>query len=312
MILSVSRRTDIPAFYSEWFMNRLRDGYVLVRNPMSYHQVSRINLSPDVVDCIVFWSKNPQPLFTCLDELDSQYKFYFQYTINGYEKDIEPNIPLLDERIDNFIYLSKRYGADNVIWRYDPIMLTAKYTIDWHVKTFEYIASKLSGYTKTCVFSYIDVYEKNRCNLGKLGLNDISIEEMKDIALRMNEIAQRYNIVMKTCSEDINLMDIGIQKSCCIDPVLISDIVGSKIIAKKDKNQRESCGCVESIDIGQYNTCRHACVYCYANYKIGVVNNNVLKHDDSSPMLVGNLEEGDKIHEREVKSLKDMQLSFFD
>ena len=153
MILSVSRRTDIPAFYSDWFINRLREEVVWVRNPMNYHSISQISLAPNVVDCIVFWSKNPQPMFKYLDEIESKYKFYFQYTINAYEKDLEPNLPSLDERLNNFIYLAKRYGKERVIWRYDPIIITPKYNLEWHIKRFEYIANKLKDYTTTCVFS---------------------------------------------------------------------------------------------------------------------------------------------------------------
>lgn len=312
MILSVSRRTDIPAFYSDWFMNRLHEGYVLVRNPMSYHQVSKINLIPEIVDCIVFWSKNPQPMFKYLDELEKKYKFYFQYTINAYEKDLEPNIPSLEDRIDNFINLSKRYGNDRVIWRYDPVVITNKYNIKWHLNRFSYIAKRLNGYTKSCVFSYIDVYNKNRSNLMNIGFKDINYEDMLAIANGFKSILQSFDIELKSCCEDVDLSSCGVNKSCCIDPVLISKIADSKIIAIKDKNQRESCGCVESIDIGQYNTCNHGCIYCYANYQKKVVENNILKHSDNSPMLIGNIEEGDKIHIREIKSLKDNQISLFD
>lgn len=311
MILSVSRRTDIPAFYSEWFINRVREGFVMVRNPMNYHSISKVDISPNIVDCIVFWSKNPQPLFKHLDELDKNYKFYFQYTINAYDKDLEPHLPSLDERINNFIFLSKRYGKENVIWRYDPIMITQKYDIEWHTKNFEYIANKLKGYTKSCIFSYLDVYDKNKNNLSMLGMQELNQDVMIKIAEKIKPIADKNGIELKTCSEDINLTGLGIKKSCCIDPNLITEIVGCNIKAIKDKNQRESCGCVESIDIGQYNTCMHGCVYCYANYSKESVKTNCLKHNKNSKLLLGDIEEKDKIHEREVKSLKDLQTSFF-
>lgn len=312
MILSVSRRTDIPAFYSDWFMNRLREEVVMVRNPMNYHGISKINLSPNVVDCIVFWTKNPQPMFKYLDEIEKKYKFYFQYTMNAYEKDMEPNLPNLDERLKNFIYLSERYGKERVIWRYDPIVITPKYSLEWHIKKFEYIASKLRNYTKTCVFSFLDIYDKNRKNLSKLEIQTIDQDTMIDIARKIKPIADKNNIELKTCSEDIDLYEFGIKKSCCIDPNLIADIVGCKIKSIKDKNQRESCGCVESIDIGQYNTCKHGCVYCYANYSQESVKTNCLKHIKTSKLLLGDIETDDKIHERDVKSLKELQTSFFE
>lgn len=312
MILSVSRRTDIPAFYSEWFINRIREKSVMVRNPMNYHSISCIDLSPDVVDCIVFWSKNPKPLFKYLDELDKNYRFYFQYTINAYDKDLEPNLPSLDERIDNFIFLSKRYGKERVVWRYDPIIFTVNNTLQWHLNKFEYIANRLSGYVSSCVFSFIDVYDKNKGNLNKVKIQNIKQEEMTETAIKLKQIADKYNIQFKTCSEDIDLSMVGIEKSCCIDPNLISRIINCKIKAVKDKNQRPSCGCVESIDIGQYNTCKHGCIYCYANYSSEAVKNNCKKHILTSPLLLGEKEDGDKINFRKVKSLKELQSTFFD
>ena len=312
MILSVSRRTDIPAFYSEWFINRIREKSVMVRNPMNYHSISCIDLSPDVVDCIVFWSKNPKPLFKYLDELDKNYKFYFQYTINAYDKDLESNLPSLDERINNFIILSKRYGKEKVVWRYDPIIITGNNTLEWHLGKFEYIANKLNGYVSSCVFSFIDVYDKNKGNLNRVKIQNLQQKEMTEIAKELKKIADKYNIKLKTCSEDIDLSTVGIAKSCCIDPDLICDIINCKIKAVKDKNQRPSCGCVESIDIGQYNTCKHACIYCYANYSNEAVKNNCKKHIPTSPLLLGEKETEDKVNIRKVKSLKELQSTFFD
>lgn len=311
MILSVSRRTDIPAFYSDWFINRLREEVVMVRNPMNYHGISKISLSPNVVDCIVFWSKNPKPMFKYLDEIEDKYKFYFQYTINAYENDMEPYLPSLDERLESFIYLSNKYGKEKVIWRYDPIVITPKYNLEWHVNRFDYIASKLKNYTYDCVFSFLDVYDKNRNNLSKLEIQEITRDIMIEIAQKLKPIADRHGIELRTCGEDIDLVYLGIKKSCCIDPILISKIVDCRIKAIKDKNQRASCGCVESIDIGQYNTCKHGCVYCYANYSQESVKNNCLKHCKTSKLLLGEIEKEDKIHEREVKSLKELQSSFF-
>lgn len=312
MILSVSRRTDIPAFYSEWFINRLKEKCVWVRNPMNYHSISEIDLSPNVVDCIVFWTKNPQPMFKYLDTIDKNYKFYFQYTINAYDKEVEPNLPLLNKRIENFIYLSNKYGKDKVIWRYDPIILTNKYNMKWHEDKFKYIAQKLQGFVSSCVFSFIDVYDKNRNNLSQLELKDINLNTIRDISQKLKTIADEFGIEIKTCSEDIDLINLGIKKSCCIDPILISNIINCKIKTKKDKNQRASCGCVESIDIGQYNTCKHGCIYCYANYSQESVKTNCLKHVPTSKLLLGQKEDGDKINKRVARSLKDLQTTFFD
>lgn len=312
MILSISRRTDIPAFYSEWLMNRIREGFVMVRNPMNYHAISKIDLNPQVVDCIVFWSKNPQPLFKYLDELDQNYYFYFQYTINAYGQDLEPNLPPLDKRIENFIFLSERYGKEKVIWRYDPIIITNQHTIEWHLQNFESIAKKLNGYVETCTYSFVDVYEKNQKNLGKISMQNITQAQMIDISSKLNEIAKKYNIQLKTCCETIDLSNLSIQHSCCIDKNLISRMINYKVNVKKDKNQRASCGCAESIDIGQYNTCKHGCIYCYANYNIETVKTNCNKHIPTSPLLLGVPEKDDKINNRKVTSLKEIQSTFFD
>ena len=158
MIISASRRTDIPTYYFEWFFNRINDGYVCVRNPMNIHQISKVSLSPEVVDGIVFWTKNPIPMMKRLHELDSRYMYYFQFTLNSYGKDVEANIPSKnDVIIPAFQDLSRMIGAERVIWRYDPIMLTDKYTIDYHVEYFEKIAKRLSGYTKKCIISFVDL-----------------------------------------------------------------------------------------------------------------------------------------------------------
>ena len=157
MILSVSRRTDIPAFFSKWFINRIREGYVLVRNPMNYHQISKINLSPKSIDCIVFWTKNAKPMLPYLKEIGEQYPFYFQYTLNAYGKDIEQNLPPLNERLKTIKMLSQTIGKERVIWRYDPILLSPTYNIEWHVEQFKILAQELSNYVETCVFSFLDL-----------------------------------------------------------------------------------------------------------------------------------------------------------
>ena len=176
MILSVSRRTDIPNYYSEWFFNRIKERFVYVRNPMNEHQISKIDLSPDVVDCIVFWTKNPEPMITRLDEL-SKYNYYFQFTLTGYGKDIECNVPHKKEKmIPIFRELSRKIGKQKVIWRYDPIFFTKKYTPEYHLKAFEQIAMALKGYTEKCVISFVDVYAKNKRNMKLLGHLNYSVK----------------------------------------------------------------------------------------------------------------------------------------
>ncbi len=310
MIISASRRTDIPAFYYEWFFNRIKDGFAYVRNPMNIHQVSKIDLSPDVVDCIVFWTKNPKPMLDRLDEL-SDYHYYFQFTLNPYAADAEPNVPNKGkELIKTFIELSEKIGADKIVWRYDPILLSDKYSIDYHAKYFEKLAKNLNGSFSKCVISFIDIYKKNAKRCAANGITELDNTQMLDIADQIANIAGKYNFSVTSCAENIDLNEFGIEHNSCIDKELIENLIGSKIIAKKDKNQRAECDCVESIDIGCYNTCVHGCSYCYANYNIDNVRLNHALYDSNSPLLCSTLTSDDKVTQRVVKSLANDQISF--
>ena len=301
MILSVSRRTDIPAFYSDWFFNRLKEGFVYVRNPMNIHQVSRISLSPDVIDCIVFWSKNPKQMLPRLDEL-REYMYYFQYTINAYDKEFEVGVPRKELIINSFKELSDKIGPKRVIWRYDPILLTDKMDINYHVRYFEEVAKRLKGYTYTCVISFVDLYKRTKNNLNNTEAREPSHKEMLELSLQMFLIAKKYGITIQTCAEEIALESVGIKHGRCIDNALIEDLLGVKLVVSKDPNQRKECGCVQSIDIGEYNTCAHGCKYCYANFKESMVLRNRAAHDPQSPLLIGHVGDDDKVIERKLFS----------
>lgn len=310
MILSVSRRTDIPNFYSDWFITRIREGFLYVRNPMNVHQVSRIDLSPELVDCIVFWTKNSANMIDKLDFLQD-YVYYFQFTLTGYGKDIEPNLPgKREELIPTFQKLSEKIGKEKVIWRYDPILINARYTMDYHLKAFEEIAGKLSGYTERVIISFVDLYAKTKRNTRNLDIRELSKEEMLYLAGQLAKIASRYNLIIESCAEQINLQEVGISHGSCIDKGLIEKILGCKLICEKDKNQRPECGCFESVEVGTYNTCLNGCKYCYANYNDDTVKESVRKYHPDSPLLCGNITSEDKITDRKMKSQKDMQLSF--
>ena len=312
MILSVSRRTDIPNYYSEWFFQRIKEGYVYVRNPMNMHQVSKIVISPEVVDCIVFWTKNPEPMIDRLDELAS-YQYYFQFTLTGYGKDIECNVPHKKEKmIPIFQRLSKKIGSQKVIWRYDPILFTKEYTPAYHIKAFEQIAKSLSGYINRCVISFVDTYAKNQKNMAEIGAYELNENDLNTFAKKLSDIAKEYGMTISTCAEKIDLSACGIEHSSCIDKTLIEELIGCKIKVEKDKNQRLECGCVESIEIGTYHTCKNGCKYCYANGSQERVENTSSLYDIDSPILCGVLSEEDKVHERKVASVKEAQLSFID
>lgn len=309
MILSASRRTDIPAFYSEWFFNRIKEGFVLVRNPFNTKQISKINLSPEVIDCIVFWTKNPKKMIKRLEEI-KEYNYYFQFTLNSYDKTLEKNVPEKKYLINTFIELSKKVSKNRVIWRYDPIILTDKFTKEYHYKWFEYLVKRLSPYTNKCVISFLDLYKKTERNLKEINILPLNKDDMFDFAKEFSKIASKYNLIIETCSEEIELSKFNINHGKCIDDTLISDIIGERLFIDKDPTQREVCGCVKSIDIGAYNTCNHNCLYCYANFNREIVEKNLLKHNKKSPLLFGELDGDEKITDRKMKSYRGGQISF--
>lgn len=302
MILSISRRTDIPAYYLEWLVNRFNEGYVCVRNPINYHQVSKIIINPDVIDGLVFWTKNPIHILNKLSTF-KEYTYYFQITINSYQNDIESNIPSkLETIIPAVIQLSNSIGSNKIIWRYDPIFYTNKYTYEYHVQNFERIASLLSTYTNTCVISFLDMYKKIENKLLSNNIHILQDNEKMQLVKSLSEIAQKYNIAIKTCAENINLIQYGIEPGSCIDKKLFESLLNCKLSINKDKNQRECCNCVASIDIGAYNTCFGNCLYCYANISSDNRNTN---HDPNSPLLIGNIENNDKVSIRKIISYKE-------
>ncbi len=302
MILSVSRRTDIPNYYADWFFNRIKEGYAYVRNPMNHHQVSKINLSPEVVDCIVFWTKNPKPMIERLDEL-AAYHYYFQFTLTGYGRDMEWNVPHKKEKmIPVFCALSEKIGKERVIWRYDPILFTELYTLEYHLKAFEQIAGALQGYTQKCVISFVDRYMKNKKRLERLRVFEPDKAKLMAFAKQLSQIAKKCGMSVATCAESIDLESCGIAHNCCIDKALIEQITGRRLKVGKDKGQRDACGCVESVEIGAYNTCKNACLYCYANDSMESVQRTCSQYDPMSPLLCGAILPQDNISERKVKS----------
>lgn len=311
MIISASRRTDIPTYYSEWFFSRIKEGHVLVRNPMNPRQVSKTDLSPDVVDCIVFWTKNPKPMLKKLALL-KDYHYYFQFTLTSYGKDVEENVPLKsDEMVDTFKRLSDAIGRERVIWRYDPIFLSDQYTMEYHMEYFEKLARQLKDYTKTCTISFMDDYIKIQRNVAPLKIQPMSRAQQLQLAESIAQTAHQNGLRVDTCAEDIDLSKFGVAHASCIDGKLIERIIGCPIVVEKDKNQRPACGCAASIDIGAYNTCQNGCKYCYANQSQEAVKRNVLQYQMGLPLLCDCLQAGDKISERAVKSLKDNQLDLF-
>lgn len=303
MILSVSRRTDISAFYSEWFINRIKDGYVYVKNPFNAKQISKINIKPDVVDCIVFWTKDAKPIMKYLDELKN-YKYYFQFTVTPYKKDIEPNVRDKSQIIDTFIELSTLLGKDKVILRYDPIFLTDKYTLNYHKNAFEKLCNRLGNYTNKVIISFLDDYKKVSRNMKGINIKEITKDDIYDISSYFSSIAKENGLKIETCGEEVDLSEFGIEHGRCVDGDLIEKIVGYKLKNLKRDGNRSGCLCHECIDIGQYDTCAHGCLYCYANINKNKAEENFNKHNKNSPLLFGEYNEEFITERKDIKSYK--------
>ncbi len=304
MIISASRRTDIPSFYSEWFFNRLKEEYVLVRNPMNFRQVSRISLSPDVVDGIVFWTKNPAPMLGKLGALE-KYPYYFQFTLNAYGQEVERGLPSKeDELIPVFGRLAKEIGRERVVWRYDPVFLNGKYTEEYHLRRFDEFASRLAPFTEKCIISFLDMYRNIKNNIKPLDLQIPAEAQQYEMMAGFADTAQKYGIGLDTCAEANDFSALGVRRAHCIDKERLEKIGGFGLNIDADRNQRKLCGCAMAIDIGAYNTCRNGCLYCYANHSQKTLAKNLALHDPQSPLLFGEIEEGDTVRERDVKSLR--------
>jgi len=258
MIISVSRRTDIPAFYMEWFLNRLSAGYVYVRNPMNSKQVSQVSLKKEDVSCFVFWTKNPECILKYHNQIHSPY--FVQLTITPYLTDLEQNINNKRTIIDKTIKLSKLIPG-RIIWRYDPIVINEKYTIAYHLNYFEKLCSYLQGSIRYCVISFIELYSKIK-KIPSLQMT-LSENEKIEFLTQLVDTAKKHDIQIKMCSSTHDYEHLGIEVSQCIDEMILSEI--GVFGYEKDKNQRQACQCIVSADIGSYNTCDHGCIYCYAN-----------------------------------------------
>lgn len=293
MILNVSGRTDIIAFYSKWFLNRLKEGYVDVRNPFNPNLVSRINFED--VDLILFCTKNPIPIIDKLDNIKIPYIFHI--TITSYKNDIEPNLPSKSDIIKAVKKISTTIGIENVYVRYDPIFISEKYNVEYHIKAFTKLCSLLKEYVKTIIVSFIDNYQNVRKNLPYLKYRSFTEEDYKLIGENFSKIAKNNNMVVQTCFEERNLTEYGFTKGECMSKELAFKLTG-KTYKKWQARKGNACNCVELVDIGVYNSCNHLCKYCYANYDESKVKVNIKNHDVNSSLLIGQLKQSDIIKER--------------
>ena len=284
MILSASRRTDIPAHYAPWFMARVRAGFALTRNPMNHRQLYRVPLTPEEVECAVFWTKDPLPLMPHLDELDARgWRYYFQFTLTPYGRALEPGLRDKTEIGDTLEALGRRNGRARVVWRYDPIILNDELTVAWHRAQFARLCGRLAAFTDTVTVSFVDLYPKLKTPL----LRAITPDEMAELAGSLSETARAHGLTPVACSEQADLTPYGIGQACCIDRRRLEQVCGQPLRIGPDRNQRGSCGCCESVDIGAYDTCVNGCVYCYANRGDGAARRRHDAHDPQSPLLTG-------------------------
>lgn len=297
MILSASRRTDIPAFYADWFRRRVQEGFFVSVNPFNPRQVKRVDITPERVEVVVFWTKDPWPLVNHLNWLQERgYDYCFQFTLNSYPKELEPRVPPLKTRVESFQRLADKLGPGRVVWRYDPIILSNVTPLSYHEEEFGRLAEALGGCAERVVVSFLDIYSRvagRSSRLEKKGIYILDItepryrEELRSLCDFLVKTSEAHDLEIYTCCEEMGPSEIGIRHGKCIDDELIYRLFGKKVGARKDKNQRGNCLCVESTDMGMYDTCQFGCLYCYATGSRKAVRNKIRHHNPDSPLLVG-------------------------
>lgn len=300
MILNIGGRTDIVNYYTEWFMNRVHEGYVYSRNPLFQNNISKYSLEPKEIDCLMMCSKNYKPILKYMDELNSKYRLICHYTITAYGKDVEPNVPDIDESIDTLIKLSNIIGKEKVIWRYDPLLITNNYSIDHIITTFDKMAKQITPYVQRALFSFVEMYKKLEINMPEI----IAFTEEDKIKLvtEFGKIAKKYNLYLQTCGTDLNYEEYGIHKSGCTTTAILEQASNVKYKNLKEGHMRKGCHCIPSRDIGAYDTCLNGCKYCYANKRPNFAKENYKLHNPNSPLLLGEIKDTDVIKNADQKS----------
>lgn len=296
MILNTGARTDTV----QWLLKRFEEGYVYARNPLFPNKVVKYELSPEKIDLVMFCSKNYKPILPRLHEITDKYRTYFHYTVTAYGKDVEPLVPSVDESIETLIALSKQVGKQRVAWRYDPVLLTDKYTIEVHAKTFEYMAEKLAPYIDRYIFSFVEMYKKLKTNMPEIV--PLTETDKNNIAEILGSIANKYGIHIQTCGTNGDYSQYGIRSSGCATLEILGAANGCEFKNLKHKGLREGCHCIESRDIGAYDTCLNGCKYCYANKNPKKAKDNYKLHNPDSPLLLGDLQSFDEVTQGNQKS----------
>ena len=302
MIINTGGRTDTVQYYSDWLLRRFAEGYVLSRNPLFPDKVTRYELTPDKVDCVVFCSKNYKPILPRLREITDRFPAYFYYTITAYGKDVEPGVPSIEESIETLKELSALVGRERVAWRYDPVLLTREYTIRRHLDTFPWMARDLAPYIDRCIFSFVEMYKKLETNMPEI--IPMSETERDALARGLGAAAAKLGMVIQTCGTNGDYTRYGIQASGCITLSILGKANHMEFRNLKHKGMREGCHCMESRDIGAYDTCLNGCKYCYANKNPRKAFENYEYHDPASPLLLGHLRPDDIVTQGAQRSFQ--------
>ena len=311
MIITVGGRTDIVNYYTPWLLNRLSEGYAYSRNPFARENVYKLSLKPEDVDCLLFCSKNYQPILKHIGDIDEKYNILCNYTITAYSKDIEPKVPSINQSIKTLKRLSDIVGSNKILWRYDPILLTEKYTVEKHLETFEYMAEKISPLIYRCIFSFVDMYKKVEENMPEI--IPITNEDKMKLLKGIGEISERYNLYTQSCATNESYEKYGIHAAGCTTREILEQAHNVVYKNVKGTGIRQNCHCIPSRAIGAYNSCLSECKYCYANRKPDMPKNVIKLHDEKSPLLLGHLKEDDNLIETKVMSyIEPKQTTLFD
>ena len=300
MIINTGSRTDTVQYYSDWLLKRFKEGFVYSRNPLFPNIVTRYELNPNIVDCVVFCSKNYEPILDRLTEITDKFNTYFHYTITAYGRDIEPNVPTIDESIETLIKLSKIVGKQRIAWRYDPILLTKKYTKQVHYNTFDYMSKRLSPHIDRCIFSFVDMYKKLETNMPEIII--LNNNDKIEIAKNIGSIARKHNMIIQTCATIEDFKQFGILQSGCMTSEILGNANNITFKKVRHSGNRQGCKCIENRNIGDYDTCPNGCKYCYANKNPQIAQENYKKHNPNDLMILGNLKPTDEIQQSNQKS----------
>lgn len=308
MIINTGGRTDTVQYYTDWLLRRFEEGYVLVRNPLFPHKISRYQLTPDRVDCVVFCSKNYRPILPRLAQITGRFPTCFFYTITAYGRDVEPGVPCLEASVQTLKELSALVGRRRVAWRYDPVLLTEKYTVARHFETFEALAGELAPFVDRCIFSFVEMYRKLAVNMPEL--RPLSAARRQELAAGLGAIAAKHGLPLQICGADEDFSPFGVRPAGCMTLETLGRANGLEFKDRVHRGMRKGCHCIETRDIGAYDSCPNGCRYCYANTNERLARQNFCLHDPASPLLLGRPGPADEIHQADqrplaLKSLRD-------